>query len=108
MRLLIDDYNYTWEDAWRITKNTFAYTNHTTLPEALEKWPVNYIKKLLPRIFMIITEMDQKFKNELKNQGRDNNFINSVALISEGNVRMANICIYGNRRITQFKNKLNS
>lgn len=95
MRLLIDDYNYTWEDAWRITKNTFAYTNHTTLPEALEKWPVNYIKKLLPRIFMIITEMDQQFKNELKSQGRDNNFINSVALISEGNVRMANICIYG-------------
>ena len=95
MRLLIDDYAYKWEDAFAIVKKTFAYTNHTTLPEALEKWPVNYIKQLLPRIYMIIVEMDRQFKEELNTKGYDSNFINSVSIISEGNVRMANLSIYG-------------
>ena len=95
MRLLIDDYYYSWDDAYKIVKKTFAYTNHTTLPEALEKWPITYIKKLLPRIYMIIVEMDRQFKEELSAQGKDINFINSVSIIFEGNVRMANLCIYG-------------
>ena len=95
VRLLVDDYFYTWDKAMEIAKNTFAYTNHTVLPEALEKWPVTYIKKLLPRVYMCIEEMDKQFRDELKAMGKSNNFINRVAIISDGNVRMANLSIYG-------------
>ena len=95
MRILLDDYGYQWDKAFDIVKHTFAYTNHTVLQEALEKWPVNYIKTLLPRIYLIIEEIDNRFVNSLRQLGKDDNFINSIRIISNGNVRMANLSIVG-------------
>ena len=95
MRILMDEYNYAWDKAFEIVKHTFAYTNHTVLQEALEKWPVSYIKKLLPRIYLIIEEIDNRFISSLKQMGKDDNFIETVRIISGGNVRMANLSIVG-------------
>ena len=95
MRVLMDEYNYEWDKAKEITFKTFAYTNHTVLAEALEKWPQEYIQKLLPRIYLIIEEIDRQFKMELLNQGKDPNFINSVSIISDGQIRMAYLSIVG-------------
>ena len=65
IRILIDEEGLSWEEVWDITNKTVAYTNHTILSEALEKWPVDMIKKLLPRIFLIIEEINERFCREL-------------------------------------------
>lgn len=95
MRILMDDYHYNWDHAYYIVSNTFAYTNHTVMAEALEKWPVEYIKKLLPRVYLIIEALDEKFKEYVLSQGYDRDFLNRVAIIQEQNVRMANLSIIG-------------
>lgn len=95
MRILIDKYEYSWEKAWDITTHTFAYTNHTVMQEALEKWPVNYIKLIVPRIYLIIDEINSRFINEMRAKGMSQNFIESTAIIGDGNVRMANLCVIG-------------
>ena len=95
MRIFMDSYEMSWNKAWSIVTKTFAYTNHTVMQEALEKWPVDYINRLLPRIYMIIETVDQKFVEELKQMGRDHNFIESVRIVSGGSVRMANLSIIG-------------
>ena len=95
MRIFMDSYSMPWARAWDIVTHTFAYTNHTVLQEALEKWPVEYIKKLLPRIYLIIEEIDAQFKRELIAMGKTHNFIDSVSIIHEGNVRMAYLSIVG-------------
>ncbi|MBR4610122.1 MAG: glycogen/starch/alpha-glucan phosphorylase, partial [Erysipelotrichaceae bacterium] len=95
MRLFMDSYNIPWKKAWEIVTHSFAYTNHTVMQEALEKWPVEYIKKLLPRIYLIIDEIDSQFKRELIAMGKKHNFIDSVSIIHEGNIRMAFLSIVG-------------
>ena len=95
MRILMDDYDYSWDKAFDIVKHTFAYTNHTVLQEALEKWPVKYIQMLLPRIYLIIEEIDNRFVHSLKEMGKDDNFIDSVRIISNGSVKMAFLSIVG-------------
>ena len=95
MRIFMDSYGMSWDKAWNIVTKTFAYTNHTVMQEALEKWPVEYINKLLPRIYMIIETIDQKFIEYVKSLGKDHNFIESVRIISSGNIRMANLSIVG-------------
>ena len=65
MRILLDDCGYTWEDAWNIVTKTFAYTNHTVMPEALEKWDLNLVKEVIPRIFSIIVEINNRYCREL-------------------------------------------
>ena len=65
MRILVDEEGLAWETAWRITTNTISYTNHTILAEALEKWPVDMFKKLLPRIYMIVEEINKRYCDEL-------------------------------------------
>ncbi|MBO4359246.1 MAG: glycogen/starch/alpha-glucan phosphorylase [Erysipelotrichaceae bacterium] len=95
MRILMDSYGIKWDKAWDIVTHTFAYTNHTVLQEALEKWPVEYIKILLPRIYLIIEEIDRQFKRELIAMGKKHNFIDSVQIIHDGNVRMAYLSIVG-------------
>lgn len=95
MRLLMDDYHYDWDHAYYIVSNTFAYTNHTVMAEALEKWPVEYIQKLLPRVYLIIEALDEKFKEYVLAQGYDRDFLNRVAIIQDHNVRMANLSIIG-------------
>ena len=95
MRIFMDSYQIPWKKAWETVTHTFAYTNHTVMQEALEKWPVEYIKKLLPRIYLIIEEIDSQFKRELIAMGKKHNFIDSVSIIHEGNVRMAYLSIVG-------------
>ena len=95
MRLLVDEYKMPWKKAWNIVTHTFAYTNHTVMQEALEKWPCDYIRRLLPRVYMIIEEIDAQFKRELIEMNKKHNFIDSVSIISDGNVRMAYLSIVG-------------
>ena len=95
MRVLLDDCGYTWDRAWHIVTNTFAYTNHTVMAEALEKWNVDIFKMTLPRIYQIVVEMDRRAREELAKafpgeQGK----IDYMALIGDNQVRMANICAY--------------
>ena len=99
MRLLIDDYNLTWQVAWNITTATMAYTNHTLLPEALEKWPVWLFQRLLPRLLEIIYEINARFLQEvaLKWPGDVDKQV-QMSIIEEGDVpqvRMAHLAIVG-------------
>lgn len=100
MRILLDDLKIEWDLAWNITTKTLAYTNHTILAEALEKWPYDMFKKTLPRILMIIQEIDNRFIEEIKKRYPDNpNKINIMRIIHNGEVRMANLAIVGSHSI---------
>lgn len=100
MRIFIDDEGLDWEKAWNITVNTISYTNHTILPEALEKWPMDLIKYLLPRIFMIIEEIDRRYKEDISHKYPNNvHLINSTSIIKEGHVWMANLAIIGSHSV---------
>lgn len=98
MRVLLDDFGYDWDQAWYITKNTIAYTNHTVMAEALEKWPVQYIRELLPRVYMIIEEIDRRFRFELSHNGHSD-IMNNVAIIKDGQVYMAHLAIVGSHSV---------
>ena len=99
MRLLMDSHNLTWDEAWAITSNTMAYTNHTLLPEALEKWPVNLMQRLLPRLMEIIFEINVRFMTEVSmHWPTDNERLRRMSIIEEGaqqQVRMAHLAIVG-------------
>ncbi len=99
MRILVDQEHLEWGDAWRITQKTLAYTNHTLLPEALEKWPVQWFKELLPRQFEIICEINRRFLVDLRRHfPGDEARIQHASLIEEGlekKVRMANLAVVG-------------
>jgi len=96
MRILLDEEGMEWEQAWDITTRTISYTNHTIMPEALEKWPMETVKFLLPRIFMIINEINERFCKELwdKRPG-DWDRIRDMAIIADGYVKMAHLAIVG-------------
>lgn len=103
MRLLVDRYGQTWDDAWEITRNTISYTNHTLLPEALETWDVGLIGRLLPRHLDIIYRINNEhlLKAAARAPGNDQ-YIESVSLIDEKNgrrVRMANVAFVGSHKI---------
>lgn len=99
MRILMDDYRLTWEQAWQITQNTMAYTNHTLLPEALERWPVRLFKELLPRLLDIIYEINARFLALVAQRWPgDTERQRRMSLIEEGGepmVRMAYLGIVG-------------
>lgn len=96
MRILLDEEGMSWEDAWRITTNTISYTNHTTLSEALEKWPVRIFQPLLPRIYMIVEEINERFCRELWNRYPGQwKRIEEMAIIAHGLVKMAHLAIVG-------------
>lgn len=99
MRILMDDYLYEWDDAFKIVKDAVAYTNHTVLAEALEKWPVFYIQNLLPRIYMIIEEIDRRYCYELNYKYYRPDLINSTRVIIDGQVHMANLAIIGSHSV---------
>ncbi|HSM80713.1 MAG TPA: glycogen/starch/alpha-glucan phosphorylase [Nodosilinea sp.] len=103
MRLLLDDHGIGWETAWKITQQTFAYTNHTLLPEALEKWPLSLFGKLLPRHLEIIFEINQRFMEQVRIQyHNDPAKLASLSLIDEAGeryVRMANLASLGSHAI---------
>ena len=96
MRILLDEEELDWDTAWSITKRTFAYTNHTVMAEALETWPISMFKELLPRIYMIIEEINERYCKYLWNYFPGNwDAISEMAIISYGQVKMANLCIVG-------------
>ncbi len=100
MRLLMDEYGYGWEKAWKITTNTCAYTNHTVMAEALEKWPIDLFSRLLPRIYQIIEEINRRFLCEIeKNYPGDHDKVRSMAIIYNGQVRMAYLAIVGSHSV---------
>lgn len=100
MRLLMDEEGLGWDDAWEITSHTISYTNHTLLSEALETWPIDLFKPLLPRIYMIIEEINERFCQQLwdKTPG-DWNKISRMAIISNNFIKMAHLAIIGSYSI---------
>jgi starch phosphorylase len=94
MRVLMDEHHYTWDEAWPIVSRIFAYTNHTVMAEALEKWPIDYIQRLLPRIYMIIEEINRRFLEGVRRQyPQQTDLINRVSIIRDGQVQMAHLGI---------------
>jgi len=99
MRILVDQEHLGWEEAWQITQNTLAYTNHTLLPEALEKWPLAWLQDMLPRQLEIIYEINRRFLDDVRRRFPGNEgLIQRVSLIEDGvgkKVRMANLAVVG-------------
>ncbi len=103
MRILMDEEGLDWDTAWDITVRTLSYTNHTVLPEALEKWPVSLLRNLLPRHLQIIYEINKRFINKVHDTfGDDVNRVRRMSIISEGeqpSVQMANLGIVGTHKV---------
>ncbi|KAB2329017.1 glycogen/starch/alpha-glucan phosphorylase [Bacillus mesophilum] len=100
MRILLDEEGMSWEEAWNITVNTISYTNHTTLAEALEKWPIRIFQPLLPRIYMIVYEINERFCQELWQEYEgDWTRIENMAIIAHGQVKMAHLAICGSHSV---------
>ena len=99
MRVLMDDYYLTWDEAWEVTTKTCAYTNHTIMAEALEKWPIELFSRLLPRVYQIVEEINRRFIIDIQNKyasvpGVDvNEKIRKMAIIYDGQVKMAHMAI---------------
>ena len=94
MRILLDEYHLEWEDAWDITSRTCAYTNHTIMSEALEKWPIDLFSRLLPRIYQITEEINRRFQNAIAEQYPGNfDKVKKMAIIYDGQVKMAHLAI---------------
>ncbi|MDR0273635.1 MAG: glycogen/starch/alpha-glucan family phosphorylase, partial [Clostridiales bacterium] len=92
MRILLDVYYLSWDEAWEITRATCAYTNHTIMSEALEKWPVEIFSRLLPRIYMIVEEINRRFcANLVEWYGNDPDRIRKMAICADGQIRMAHL-----------------
>ena len=100
MRILLDQEKLSWDEAWEISKKVFAYTNHTILSEALEKWDITLIQPLLPRIYQIIEEINRRFVTELKDKySNDFDKINKMSIIANGQVKMAWLAIVGSHKV---------
>ena len=96
MRILMDEHYLTWDEAWDITTRTCAYTNHTIMSEALEKWPLELFSRLLPRIYQIVEEINRRFIREIQvKYPGDYKKIEKMAIVYDGQVRMANLAIVG-------------
>ena len=94
MRLLIDVEGLSWDEAWEVTSKTCAYTNHTIMAEALEKWPIDLFSKLLPRIYQIVQEIDRRFVIQVRETYPGNEEkVRKMAILMDGQVRMANMAI---------------
>ncbi len=94
MRILMDEENLSWDDAWDITTHCVAYTNHTIMAEALEKWPVEIFQRLLPRVYQIIEEIDRRFVMEIRNRYPGNEEkVRKMAILYDGQVKMAHLAI---------------
>ncbi|MFR1842872.1 MAG: glycogen/starch/alpha-glucan family phosphorylase, partial [Oscillospiraceae bacterium] len=100
MRVLLDDCGYTWDKAWHIVTNTFAYTNHTVMAEALEKWDVNLVKRIIPRIFSIIVEINNRYCARLmeRNNG-DSSKTTRMSIIKDNQIHMATLCVVASHSI---------
>ncbi|OHO65454.1 glycogen phosphorylase [Corynebacterium sp. HMSC036D03] len=94
LRLLLDDHGLSWDDAWQVVTETFAYTNHTVLAEALESWEVSIFQKLFWRIWQLVEEIDRRFRLDMEARGIDSQRIEYMAPVSNGQVHMAWIACY--------------
>ncbi|HPX68440.1 MAG TPA: glycogen/starch/alpha-glucan phosphorylase [Bacillota bacterium] len=100
MRILMDEEGVDWDTAWKITTNTISYTNHTILSEALEKWQIDMFKPMLPRIYMIIEEINERFCGDLWNRYPGQwDKISRMAILADGNVKMAHLAIVGSHSV---------
>jgi len=96
MRILMDDHGFDWDQAWGIVSKVMAYTNHTVMAEALEKWPVHFVQQLLPRIYMIIEEINKRFLDDVRAKfPGDEALVHRVSIIKDGQIHMANLAIVG-------------
>lgn len=100
MRILIDEENYEWDEAWDMTVKSISFTNHTVLPEALEKWPIDMVKELLPRVYQIIEEINRRFVNDMnwfypEQEARNYN----ISILKDGQVHMAHLAIIGSHSV---------
>lgn len=94
LRLLLDEHHLSWDDAWKVVTETFAYTNHTVLAEALESWEVSIFQKLFWRIWELVEEIDRRFRQDMAVRGLDQGRIDYMAPVSNGQVHMAWIACY--------------
>ena len=96
MRILVDEEGLEWDDAWDITTHTCAYTNHTIMAEALEKWPIELFSRLLPRVYQIIEEIDRRYVNQIREKYPNNpEKVRNMAILYDGQVKMAHLAIAG-------------
>ena len=93
MRILLDDCGYSWSKSWHIVTNTFAYTNHTVMAEALEKWDVNLMKNVVPRIFSIICEINRRYCADLMERYNDSGKVTRMSIVQNNQVHMALLCV---------------
>ena len=94
MRLLMDEQGLEWDEAWEVTTKTCAYTNHTIMAEALEKWPIDLFQRLLPRVYQIIEEINRRFVNEIRAKYPGNeDKVKKMAILYDGQVKMAHLAI---------------
>jgi len=94
MRIMMDEYDMGWDEAWEEVTQSMAFTNHTVMPEALEKWPVRYVQDLIPRVFMIIEEINRRFSIEMANNNVPNDARYQMSIIKDGQIHMCNLAIY--------------
>lgn len=100
MRILIDEENYEWDKAWDMTVKSISFTNHTVLPEALEKWPMDMVKELLPRVYQIIEEINRRFVNDMNWFYPDQEARNyAISILKDGQVHMAHLAIIGSHSV---------
>lgn len=99
MRLLVDEYGLNWDAAWNATVQTMSYTNHTILSEALEKWDASLFKHVLPRVYQIVLEIDNRFVAEMANKGVDPAVIENTRIIKDDQIHMANLAIIGGHSV---------
>ncbi len=99
MRVLMDEEGMEWDQAWQITVNTIAYTNHTIMPEALEKWPIDMFKEHLPRIYMIIEEINRRLTTAVWERYHDDHKVRELAILQDGQVHMARLAVVGSHSV---------
>lgn len=99
MRIMLDECGYGWDDAWSIVTRTVAYTNHTVMKEALECWSEELYSRLLPRIYQITKEIDNRFRAYVWSVSHDADKVERMAIVSSGVVRMANLCVAGSHSV---------
>lgn len=99
MRIMLDECGYGWDDAWNIVTKTVAYTNHTVMREALECWPEDLYKRLMPRIWQITKEIDNRFRSFVWQATNNADQVERMAVMSNGVVRMANLCVVGSHSV---------
>lgn len=100
MRVLLDECGYSWDICWEVVKRSFAYTNHTVMSEALEQWQMGQMQTLLPRIYQVVEEINRRFCIELRERyGKSEEEIRRMAIICDGKVRMANLCLAGSHSV---------